>query len=78
MELVILVGALFGALVGVSAAQRRGFSVVGGLIGGLLLGILSPLMYLVSSERKKCASCCEWIQKEAKVCPKCQREVATD
>src|SRR5262245_39536668 len=40
--------ALLGALIGVSAAQRRGFSVVAGILGGLFLGPLAFLMYWVS------------------------------
>jgi len=28
---------LFGALIGVAAAQRKGFSVAGGILGGLLM-----------------------------------------
>jgi alpha-tubulin suppressor-like RCC1 family protein len=36
---------LIGALVGVAAANHKGFSPVTGVIGGLLLGILSPLMF---------------------------------
>ena len=65
---------LFGALVGLSAANRKGFSPAAGVIGGLLLGILSPLMYLVSAEKKKCPHCAEWIKKEASVCPHCMRD----
>jgi hypothetical protein len=67
--------ALFGAMIGVAAAQRRGFSVAGGFLGGLMLGLLSPLLYLVDAEKQRCAHCMEWIHKAAKVCPKCQRSV---
>ena len=38
--------ALFGALIGIAAAQRKGFSMVGGIIGGLLLGPLAIFMFL--------------------------------
>jgi len=66
-----------GALIGIAAAQRRGFSVVGGAIGGLLLGpLLAPLMFLISSSKAKCPHCAEWVQKAAKVCPHCQRALA--
>ena len=69
---------LFGALVGLSAANRKGFSPAAGVIGGLLLGIFSPLMYLVSPERKKCRYCAEWIKKEASICPHCQKDQTSD
>lgn len=66
---------LFGALIGVFAAQRRGFSVAGGVIGGLLLGPLAFLMFFASGNRKKCPQCAEWIKKEAKICPYCKSQV---
>jgi hypothetical protein len=76
-----LVWALIGALIGISAAQRRGFSVAAGVIGGLLLGPLAFLMYFVSgvggrdSATRKCPWCAEWIKAEASVCKHCGREV---
>jgi phosphotransferase system glucose/maltose/N-acetylglucosamine-specific IIC component len=73
----LLFWVLFGALIGVSAAQRRGFSVAGGIIGGLLLGPLSFLMYFASGDRRKCPQCAEWIKKEAKLCPHCKTDFAT-
>lgn len=75
--LVSLLWPLLGALIGASAANARGFSVAGGVIGGALLGIASPLLYMVSENRVKCAACCEWISKEAKICHKCRSEVAS-
>jgi phosphotransferase system glucose/maltose/N-acetylglucosamine-specific IIC component len=62
----------FGALIGISAAQRRGFSIAGGIIGGLMLGPLAVLMYFVSEGRIKCPQCAEFIKKEAKICPHCK------
>ncbi|MDO9271070.1 MAG: hypothetical protein Q7T96_18345 [Methylobacter sp.] len=66
---------LFGALIGVSASQRRGFGTAGGVIGGMLLGPLAVLMYFASSNRLKCPQCAEWINKEAKLCPHCKSNV---
>lgn len=76
----MLIWALLGALIGVAAAQRKGFSVAGGILGGLLLGPLAVLMFAVSGvskgdKKKKCPSCAEWIKLEAKVCPHCRRDV---
>jgi hypothetical protein len=62
-------------MIGVSAAQRRGFSTVNGFVGGLVLGLLSPLMYFVSAEKRRCDHCMEWIHKSATVCPRCQRTI---
>ena len=71
---------LFGALIGTSAAQRRGFSTVGGVLGGALLGPLAVLLYKVTSiagERtKRCPFCAEAIQADAVVCKHCRRDVA--
>ncbi len=69
--------ALFGALIGVSAANRRGFGTAGGVIGGLLLGPLAVLMYFVSGDRRQCPHCAEWIKKKAKICPHCKSSVAS-
>jgi hypothetical protein len=73
--------AVLGALIGVAAAQRNGFSVVGGAIGGLLLGPLALLLFLVTGitttdENKKCPHCAEFIKAEAKACKHCGRDVA--
>ena len=69
-----------GALIGVAAAQRKGFSMVGGVIGGLLLGPLAVLMFFVSgvsssAEQRKCPHCAEWVKVEARVCKHCQRGI---
>jgi hypothetical protein len=67
---------LFGALIGVVAAQKRGFGTAGGVIGGMLLGPLAVLMFFASGSRRKCPQCAEWMQKQAKICPHCKSEVA--
>jgi hypothetical protein len=71
---------LLGILIGIAAAQRRGFSQVAGAIGGLLLGPLAFLLFFVSgvtrSDRSvKCPHCAEFIKAEAKVCKHCRRDV---
>lgn len=68
--------ALLGALIGGVAARYRGFNEVGGVIIGAILGVLSPLMFLASNGKKRCAQCAEWIETKAKVCPHCGTPVA--
>lgn len=69
---------ILGALIGVAAAQRKGFSVAGGILGGLLLGPLAFLMYFVSgidksdANRKKCRHCAEWVKGDATICKHCK------
>ena len=73
--------ALLGVLIDISAAQRRGFNMAAGVIGGLLIGPLAFLMYFVSgvtggdSANRKCPFCAEWIKAEPTVCKYCHREV---
>lgn len=67
---------LFGALIGISAAKRRGFDRASGAIGGMLLGPLAVLMFFASGDRRKCPQCAEWIQKQANICPHCKSDVA--
>jgi hypothetical protein len=77
-----LAWAILGALIGVAAAQKRGFSVVGGVLGGLMLGPLAFLLFFVSgvtsadASNKKCLACAEWIKGEATVCKHCHTAVA--
>ena len=74
---------LFGVLIGIAAAQKRGFSTAAFAIGGALLGPLAFLLYFVTGvasaaeRRKKCSSCDEWVSEAATVCPHCQRDLAT-
>jgi hypothetical protein len=72
--------ALFGALIGVAAAQKKGFSMAGGILGGLLLGPLAFLLFFVSGitkgdQQKKCRFCAEFIKADARVCKHCGRDV---
>ena len=77
MEILWLV---LGALIGAYAAQRKGFSMLGGVVGGALLGPLALLMFFVSGigkgdKQKKCPACAEWIKAEATVCRHCKTPV---
>lgn len=72
---------ILGALIGYVAATKRGFSTVGGVLGGLALGPLAFLMFLVTgvSEddgHKKCSQCGEWVKAEAKICKHCHQPIA--
>ncbi len=70
---------LMGVLIGLSAAKRKGLGSLPAAIGGLLLGPLAVLIYLVKTpkgERKRrCPSCSEWILEAANVCKHCSRDV---
>ena len=66
---------IVGGVIGVMAASKNGFSIIGGLIGGALLGPLAILMFLCSSGKKRCPFCAEWIQRKAMMCPHCHREL---
>lgn len=75
-----LIWALIGAFMGFVAAQKKGFSVAGGILGGLLLGPLAFLLFFVSGitkddQAKKCPHCAEFIKADAKVCKHCGRDV---
>lgn len=70
-----LAWALFGAVIGIAAAQRKGFSMAGGIIGGLLLGPLALLMFLASGGTTRCQHCKEWIHEGATICKHCKQPV---
>ena len=78
--MLIIFWALLGILIGTAAAQKQGFHVAAGVIGGLLLGPLAVLLFMVSGVdsksdlRKKCPFCANWVKQEALVCQHCKRE----
>lgn len=74
--------AVLGALIGVAAAQRKGFSLAVGILGGVLLGPLAFLMFFISGlsrgdANKKCPHCAEFVKADAKVCKHCHRDLST-
>jgi hypothetical protein len=75
----MLYWALLGLVIGVAAAQRKGWNLLAGAVGGALLGPLALLLFFVSGvtrgdQKKKCPHCAEWVQAAAKVCKHCGRE----
>jgi len=79
MFILIALWLLF-ALIGLAAAQKKGFSPVAGVLGGLLLGPLSVLMFFVSGvtrndRNRKCPHCAEFVKAEATVCKHCHHEL---
>jgi hypothetical protein len=65
---------IVGVVIGLAAAGNKGFSIIGGIIGGAMLGPLAILMFLCSNGKKRCPFCAEWIQEKAKLCPHCGKE----
>lgn len=66
---------LLGIVIGLAAAQRRGFPLWQGVIGGALLGILSPIMFFLSDpSTKRCHFCLSSMPRAASVCARCARE----
>lgn len=72
---------LLGAAIGAYAAQKKGFSTIGGVIGGVLLGPFAFLLFFVSGvvssreQQRKCPYCAEWVRPEATVCKHCHKEI---
>lgn len=69
--------AVLGALIGAAAASIRNFSIVWGVLGGLLLGPLAVLLFLVKgTERRQCPFCRESVIAEATVCKHCRSSLS--
>lgn len=73
---------LIGALIGISAALHKSFSIVAGLLAGALLGPLAILMFGVSGvvhaqpNRVRCEHCNAWIAPDVHLCPHCRHRIA--
>ncbi len=72
---------LIGAVLGAYAAEKKGFSVFGGILFGLIFGPFTVILFFVSGVysrdewQRKCPHCAEQIKPEAKVCRFCGRDV---
>jgi hypothetical protein len=73
----ILVGViwLFSPLIGLRIGRRKGLPGWQGFLAGLLLGPFVMLMGLMTSSRKKCPYCLNYIPIAAQTCAKCQRRL---
>lgn len=69
--MILLIWCLFG-LIGLGLGIQRGLHPAVAFLGGMLLGPLSFLIGFVSSDKKKCPSCAEFVQKDAKICKHCK------
>lgn len=78
MEPIIIVACLLGIIPG-AIAQHKGHSFIGWWLFGAALFILAlPMSLFLKDERTApCEFCKKTIDREASVCPYCQREVAT-
>lgn len=74
--MILIVWVLFGALVGLAAAQWHRFRLAYGLIGGILLGPLALLMLLARRTHRLCPNCLAWLDDQATVCQRCLRDLA--
>lgn len=65
---------LLCGLIGTTIGIKKGYHPIISLLGGLILGIFSPLMIFITSKVKKCPQCGESVKKEALVCRFCKYE----
>ena len=78
MWLSFLLWPALGAVVGYVAAQRRGLSLVFGVLAGLMLGPLAFLLFLVPGfamdavHPRRCPYCAGSVASDASVCHHCQ------
>lgn len=69
---------LIGALIGILAAQKKGWNVAVAALAGAVLGPLSFLMFFVSSisgGQRKCPFCAEWVSTQALICKHCHKDL---
>ena len=73
----LLFWAGLGVVVGYVAAQRRGFSLVAGVVAGLVLGPLAVVLFFVpvgvsnTVQQQKCPYCAGWVTPKTRVCTHC-------
>ena len=76
--MVFLLWPAIGAVVGYVAAQRRGLSLVVGILAGLLLGPLAFVLFFVPGfavdavRQQKCPYCAGSVTSDTRVCHHCQ------
>lgn len=72
---------ILGALIGIAAAQKKGWSTVTGVLAGVFLGPFAWLLFFVSGitgkedARMRCPECREWMQADARRCPHCRQKL---
>lgn len=76
LYVVVLSSPVWGMAVGLIAAKVKRWNPLVGLIGGLLLAILSPLMFLCKANRT-CPQCAEAVKEKALVCRHCGFKLAS-
>ena len=79
MTLIVVVGLwLLGAVIGLAARERRGYSTAEAVIGGLLLGPFAFILFWLSpfgGRKLRCPSCRAWIPHAARTCQHCGHDV---